>query len=362
MRGDMQLAVRMLEEALAPVATIRTETAAFDARWRGTSPEDMLSAQIEGGGRGDGAAALVRSWDELEEADPTVTNVWVVRGRPLAQLREWRTEGRSFVDVGRGVVRVQLPWLLVDRNDIKAPPRVGPERVLRGPFGDRASLITRLLIARPDERWGTRALADAAGVSTMTASHVVQQLSELGALEVTKRGRAFEVRIADLRRLVEQWTQRYDWQRSPQTTFHAPIGSPERFIRRLPRQLAGVRWALTLQAGASLVTPHATWESVHLYLDAANAAALPELARHAGWEAAGPGARGNVVVMRPWYADSIWTEVRAIDGIPVVSDLQLILDLWHYPLRGREQAEVLLAQLARRIAAAAARTPASARA
>jgi hypothetical protein len=31
--------------------------------------------------------------------------------------------------------------------------------------------------------------------------------------------------------------------------------------------------------------------------------------------------------------------MRTIDEVPVVSDLQLVLDLWHYPLRGREQGE-----------------------
>jgi hypothetical protein len=34
--------------------------------------------------------------------------------------------------------------------------------------------------------------------------------------------------------------------------------------------------------------------------------------------------------------------------VPVVSDLQLILDLWHYPVRGRETAEQLWRPLLRR--------------
>jgi hypothetical protein len=38
-------------------------------------------------------------------------------------------------------------------------------------------------------------------------------------------------------------------------------------------------------------------------------------------------------------------EVRWVGSVPVVSMLQLILDLWNYPVRGREQAERLLATL-----------------
>jgi hypothetical protein len=46
--------------------------------------------------------------------------------------------------------------------------------------------------------------------------------------------------------------------------------------------------------------------------------------------------------MLPYYSDSVWWALERRRGLPVVSALQLALDLWHYPLRGREQAEHLL--------------------
>lgn len=48
--------------------------------------------------------------------------------------------------------------------------------------------------------------------------------------------------------------------------------------------------------------------------------------------------------MAPFYMDSVWRGTRSVHGLPVVSTLQLILDLWHYPIRGREQAEHLITQ------------------
>jgi hypothetical protein len=58
-----------------------------------------------------------------------------------------------------------------------------------------------------------------------------------------------------------------------------------------------------------------------------------------GWT---PSDAGRLVLLRPYYRESVWFGLRRIESLPVVSDLQLILDLWHYPVRGREQAEVLL--------------------
>ena len=117
-------------------------------------------------------------------------------------------------------------------------------------------------------------------------------------------------------------------------------------MSRLPAAFEGRRWALTLQAGAHLIAPHAAWDSVHVIVDVPRAEMLAEVAQAAGW-APGP---GKLVLMRPWYADSAWHGLRFVDGLPVVSDLQLILDLWHHPVRGREQAEVLLALIEARVA------------
>ena len=93
--------------------------------------------------------------------------------------------------------------------------------------------------------------------------------------------------------------------------------------------------------------PHAAWDTVHLYVDVPDAEALGEVARQAGWET-GP---GKLVLMRPWYAHSAWVGMRSVHGLPVVSDLQLVLDLWNYPVRGREQADVLMAKMDRKIEA-----------
>jgi hypothetical protein len=50
---------------------------------------------------------------------------------------------------------------------------------------------------------------------------------------------------------------------------------------------------------------------------------------------------GNVHIIRPYYAQSCFFNSQKINGYPIVSKLQLYLDLYNYQPRGREHAERL---------------------
>jgi hypothetical protein len=140
-------------------------------------------------------------------------------------------------------------------------------------------------------------------------------------------------------RLLERWSASYDWTTNARLAVHAPIGSPERFLKRLPAYFKNIKWALTLQAGAAQLAPHAAWERIHVYVDAPTDASLRSIATQHGWST---GDDGKLVLMRPHYRKSLWPSVQRIHGVPVVDLVQLLLDLWRYPVRGREQAEHLL--------------------
>jgi hypothetical protein len=49
----------------------------------------------------------------------------------------------------------------------------------------------------------------------------------------------------------------------------------------------------------------------------------------------------NLVIVDPFYSRSWDFDLRSIKGVPVVSDIQLYLDLSTYPRRGAEQADRL---------------------
>ena len=163
----------------------------------------------------------------------------------------------------------------------------------------------------------------------------------LDLVVVAQEGRRAAVSVKKPRLLFKSWTSSYDWNRNLALTVRAPVADAREFLKSLPRKLRSrsQQWALTLQAGASLVAPHATLNHVHLYVDVPTAILLERFAADLNWP---PDPDGRVTLMRPYYRESIWEDVRKHSGIPVVDDLQLALDLWNYPLRGREQAEHIL--------------------
>ena len=223
---------------------------------------------------------------------------------------------------------------------------VGHSRPLRDPFADRASLLCRTLLANPGIEWTVRGLAETAGVSPMLSSDVVRQLGAAAIVATRPKGRKLMVRLANAQALLEAWTSAYQWKRNAALRLGVPIPDDERFLSRLGQLFGPRRWALTLLAGAARRIRYAPADRIHIYVECGSIAELRAIAEREGWPR---DAAGRVVLMKPAYRTSVWHGIASIgDGrVPVVSDLQLILDLWHYPVRGRETAEQLWRPIAR---------------
>lgn len=304
-----------------------------------------MSCDLEPGGDADAEIARkgcptirvrLRSWSTEGTIGPD--EVWLLRTASAAQQQRLRERGENFVALN-GAVRLVRDWLVLDRTGLPSARRPATFSRRADPFSDRNSLIARTLLAHPGRAWGVRELAAHAGVSLGTASQVIRALAGMGAIDQKQQGRAAGIRLVDAGLLLRPWFAAYSWERNTAAAFHAPMGDATRFLRRLPGLLGKTRWALTLQAGAAQVAPHATWDRVHAYVDVETPADLLRLGEDQGWEHA---ADGRVVLMKPYHRTSVWDRMQTIHRLPVVSTLQLALDLWHYPLRGREQAEHLL--------------------
>lgn len=275
------------------------------------------------------------------EDDPSAVGLtptlWILRRPKRRELQDLRAKGQSFVALN-GAVRIQAPGVLIDRTDLTLPAKsTRPSQ--RSAFSDRASLIARWLFYQPASTQSTiTGLAAAAGVSPSVASYAVQDLEQRHLVQITASGRERRIRLVEHRELIAQWAKEYDWRDNVRLRVHAPIGSPRRFLTRL-RALSLPPYAVTLQAGASLLLPHAPVEQIHLYVDLRSQARLADLTRRLDWPS---DSSGQFQFLLPYYKTSVWGGVREHDGVPVVSDLQLMIDLWNHPIRGREQAELLL--------------------
>jgi hypothetical protein len=52
--------------------------------------------------------------------------------------------------------------------------------------------------------------------------------------------------------------------------------------------------------------------------------------------------QGVLAVLEPYYGGGAFFGAEVANGNPVVSDIQLFLDLAHFPVRGPEAAEMLV--------------------
>lgn len=235
-------------------------------------------------------------------------------------------------------------------------------RPLRDPFADRASLLCRVLLEHPGEEWSVRGLAQAAGVAPMLSSDVVRQLESARLLTTRPDGRKLLCRLVDPQGLLDAWTAAYRWDRNAAITVSAPIADEARFLRRLDTAITQ-RWALTLLAGAWRRMRYTPTDVLHLYVECDSVADLRALATNNDWPV---DPAGRLVLMKPSYRTSVWFGASlhaAGEPNPVlaVSDLQLILDLWWYPERGRETALQLWRPLLQRFERGGTEQPAAGR-
>jgi hypothetical protein len=323
--------LKLLQEALGPTASVEMS---------GAAQQSDVCVSLPGG---QVLLIEVKSLDSPRRPDTHADAVVYVLHRATRRLHnEMRRAGHSFVDVS-GTVHLALPNILVDRTNLRVQAPGSIVRQSFDPFSDRASLILRTLLESVgrDRTWGIRELATEAGVSPATATRVTRELERHG-VQVQRRGRTAAVRLRDPHALFAAWTRAYDWTRNPGAAFAAPMGDADLFLARVKTGWNGPRWALGLQSGAARVAPLSTFSRVHIYVDVPDAQDLIAVGEMQGWE---PAEDGNLVLLKPWYRTSVWHGLQRVEGLPVTSTLQLALDLWHYPLRGREQAEHLLETL-----------------
>jgi hypothetical protein len=282
----------------------------------------------------------------------------IVVGQRMSVVREDILAGRALTVVGcidlAGIVTLRLPGVFIDRADLRESSMREPSAATvaseTDPFADRSSLVCRALLEEetPVDGWYVRELARKTGLAVSRVSAVLTELVARDICRRTSHGRRKQL-TTNRRALFEAWTSSYLWTDNTSLTVAAPVGDVERFAGKLMRLFpTDVRWALTLTAGVSRVAPHASVEKLHCYVnrfpDETRSATTPlgmlrAIAHECQWPET---ADGGLVLLAPHYRTSLWNDMRVVDGAYVVSDLQLALDCWHYPVRGREQAEHLL--------------------
>lgn len=257
--------------------------------------------------------------------------------------------GVGYVDLS-GNVRLVSGSVVIRKE---APRNLHPHEAKdRSPFADKASLVWRYLIDKTEPQ-GVRAIAGAIASKGMPldpgyVSRILRTAQERGYAALDKAGRG---RLRNQEELLADWSAAYDWRRNDARGYFW-LGSSDREITGpLSRLVPGkgpARYALTLHAGNNAVEPYVNGYNV-LHLYAALDSTIEETIRDGlnlrpvDVEAA------NVVILRPYYRDSVFFGARKLGRLWVVSDLQLYLDLRRFPIRGVEAADRILDRRLRKL-------------
>jgi hypothetical protein len=209
----------------------------------------------------------------------------------------------------------------------------------RNIFADKASLVLRRMIREPGRRWVVRNFVGLDGVSQGLAQDVLEAVEAMGYAERTRKGRASFTLLTNPDMLIAEWVKAYSVSRNEIRTFYLPYPDA---IKRIKNALVGLPYAFTLHAGANFLTSWVKTEHIHLYLDdTAEPDLFLNVRQRLGLKELVNG--GNVHIIRPYYGHSVYFNSQKIKGYPIVSKLQLYIDLYNYQPRGREHAERLKA-------------------
>lgn len=347
--GLTQLAVARLPTVLKPLGLdLRLETGAL-AHLRTSHSAPDLKGQMLVDGKSLSLAMLVRSrlseqviseaTAAAENGGTTTTMIVVPRLRPAAQQR-LRALGLNFADL-TGTISLKAPGIRIEVQGTEKVPSVPgrPPKQQINPFSKRASIIPRTLCESFGKRLSLSAIANITSLSRGWISGVLTELTARGYATVDREGAALSNPVMMLR----DWISEYKWTQNTSQQFVTPFETDE-ITTELQRTFEKLKitWALTLSAAAQQRLNQSAYNGVvHAYAYAENLEIFRSALNRLHAEPVSDG--GNLVLFcPPYYGLATFIDAHKSEHATVVSDVQLLLDLAHFPVRGAELAETLV--------------------
>jgi len=212
-------------------------------------------------------------------------------------------------------------------------------------LSDKAAIITCAMLAEPDRKWVARDFEKEFGVGRARAATVLSTLRAKGFVGGIRSGRLAYSVLQNKEELLEEWLKAYKFELNEARLYYS---AHENVLTRLKEYFAArnepKKYALTLHTGANLITNYVNTPTIYCYLPSENfrdisldlrqALDLKELKKG-----------GNFYLIKPYYKKTVFFNSQTIKGYNVVSDLQLYLDLYNFPQRGRQHASYFLKTL-----------------
>jgi len=209
------------------------------------------------------------------------------------------------------------------------------KRKLKTIFKAVSSRILRVLLEEPKKNWKILELSKIAKISLGQTSNVCRWLIDE---EYIKKDQGVYY-LTEPGKLLDEWCRNYTYTQNKMFTYYSFEQNLGKLIKKVVRisEDKDLKYTLTLLSGASLIAPFIRGiSSLQMYVTDSE-----DLSKWVRLLDLRPVESGSNISMYIPYDEGVFNTTQKIDDIKIVGNIQLYLDLYNYPTRGREQAEFL---------------------
>jgi hypothetical protein len=206
----------------------------------------------------------------------------------------------------------------------------GRTKISGTPFSMKAARLVRAFLANPNRKWQQTELVKETGVTQGYASIKLNVLITEGYL-VEAGGKLC---LVDAERLLDDWALHYRFDRHQQHRFAFSAKSYDDGLRRLAGQLkkAGIEYAFTGWSASSMLAPYGIPQKWMTYVEN-----LPDKPETLGLYPVEQGENALLIIPQD---NGVFQFKQQIQGLNIVADPQVYIDLCKMPGRAKEQAQV----------------------
>lgn len=308
----------------------------FVARLRTDEGEKVIIAEVKATGQPKPARAaadrLLRYLREFPDSYAVFVAPFI--SRDSAEILEG--EGIGYLDLAGNC------FLSFDKVFVRiqgAPNPFPQRRDLKSIFSPRSSRVLRVLLNSPIAPWKVEDLRQQAEISIGLVAGVRKVLLDREWATEGKRG----LILTRPRSILEEWSSYYTYRRNEIFEYYyiEELSSLECKLGNFCQQ-RGITFALTMFSGASRVAPRTRFNRIFAYIDDK----VEDVKNQFDLRPVSSGS--NVMLLKP-YDTGIFYGMKSYEDLPVVSPVQLYLDLKGYKGRGEEAADFILSEVLEKI-------------
>lgn len=243
-----------------------------------------------------------------------------------------KSEGIGYLDLS-GNCLLSFDKIYIEKTDY--PNRFKEKRELKSLYAPKAERILRALLCNPGKKWKIKELAAEGNVSLGQASNIKKILYDQEFIA----GRRGGFRLREPATILRDWAENYNYRKNNIQELYSlkMVADVENTITDYCNKKQ-IRCALTGFSGAARIEPAVRYKKAMVYADLLTEDDFSEMSLKPVKSG------GNLLLFSP-YDEGVFYRSFRINGVQIVSEIQLYLDLQGFRGRGEEAAEALYSRI-----------------